>query len=158
MELLDWVRQADNRPDYQKRLVVWLTHVYHFPAHQIATMLGISKQAVWLWLGQYNRQGPGSLTRPGRGGRRWGFLSLDQEGELLAAFQEQAQSGKVLTARHLHARVSRAVGKEVSLGYVYRLLHRHRWRKLGPRPRHVKTDPTVQQAFKKTFRSSCRRP
>ncbi|MFA5863953.1 MAG: winged helix-turn-helix domain-containing protein [Phycisphaerae bacterium] len=45
-----------------------------------------------------------------------------------------AQSGKVLTARQLHAQANRAVGREVSVAYVYRLLHRHDWRKLGPRP------------------------
>jgi hypothetical protein len=52
MELLDWVRQAEAHTDYQKRLAVWLTHLYQFPAHQIATILGVSIQAVWLWLGQ----------------------------------------------------------------------------------------------------------
>jgi transposase len=157
IELLEWVRQAEARSDYQKRLAVWLTHLYHFPAHQIATMLGVSTQAVWLWLGQYNRQGPERLNRPGRGGRRWGFLSLEQEDELLTMFRDHAQSGKVLTARQLHAQVNRAVGREVSLAYVYRLLHRHDWRKLGPRPRHVKADPAVQEAFKKTSRTSSRK-
>jgi hypothetical protein len=38
----------------------------------------------------------------------------------------------------------------VSLAYVYRLLHRHGWRKLGPRPRHPKAQPAVQERFKKT--------
>ena len=49
------------------------------------------------------------------------------------------------------------VFKEVSLAYVYRLLRRHQWRKLGPRPRHVKADPEAQEAFKKNSRSSSRK-
>ena len=53
----------------------------------------------WLWIGQYNRQGPAGLQRKGRGGRRWAFLTLDQEQDLLATLQEQAGQGKVLTAR-----------------------------------------------------------
>lgn len=157
IELLAWVRQAETRGDYQKRLTVWLTHLYQYPAHQIAAMLAVSTQAVWLWLGQYNRQGPGSLTPSKRGGRRWGFLSLAQETDLLTAFHEQAHAGKVLTARQLQAQVNRVVGRDVSLAYVYRLLHRHDWRKLGPRPRHVKADPAVQETFKKTSRTSSRK-
>ena len=57
------------------------------------------------------------------------------ERELLAALQEQAGRGQVLAAKQIHGRVRQAVGKKVSLDYVYRLLHRHGWRKLGPRDR-----------------------
>jgi hypothetical protein len=33
---------------------------------------------------------------------------------------------------------------------VYRMLDRHGWRKLVPRPRHPKADVAAQAAFKKT--------
>jgi transposase len=154
LELLEWVRAGESRAAYQRRLAVWLTYLRHFPAHEVATLLGVSTPAVWRWLSQYNRQGPAGLTRRGRGGRRWAFLTLDQERALLAALQEQAGRGQVLTAKQIHGRVRQAVGKKVSLDYVYRLLHRHAWRKLGPRPRHVKGDPHAQAEFKKNSRSS----
>jgi hypothetical protein len=32
---------------------------------------------------------------------------------------------------------------------IYNLLHRHRWRKLMPRPFHPKRDVAAQNAFKK---------
>jgi transposase len=41
------------------------------------------------------------------------------------------------------------VGAPVSTAYLYDLLHRHQWRKVMPRPRHVRADPDVQEAFKK---------
>jgi transposase len=94
------------------------------------------------------------LARRGRGGRRWAFLTLDQERELLAALQAEAGRGQVLTAKQIHGRVRQAVGKKVSLDYVYRLLHRHGWRKRDPRSRHVKADPQAQAEFKKNFRNS----
>jgi hypothetical protein len=50
--------------------------------------------------------------------------------------------------------VSQAVGHEVSLGYIYALLKRHRWRKLGPRPRHVKAKREIQEEFKKNYPTS----
>jgi transposase len=33
---------------------------------------------------------------------------------------------------------------------IYRLLERHGWRKVMPRPRHPKADVAAQAAFKKT--------
>jgi hypothetical protein len=61
-----------------------------------------------------------------------------------------------LTVRQMHRRLCQRTGKEVSLGYVYRLLHRHQWRKLGPRPRHVQAHPQAQEDLKKNSRKSSR--
>ena len=40
--------------------------------------------------------------------------------------------------------------KAVARSTVYRLLERHGWRKIVPRPRHPKADVAAQAAFKKT--------
>ena len=72
----------------------------------------------------------------------------------MQSFAERAQRGEVMTAKQLVPEVRKAVGKEVSLGYVYNLLGRHGWRK--PRPRHVKAAPEAQEAFKKNFPPSSR--
>jgi len=42
------------------------------------------------------------------------------------------------------------VGKPVAPSTIYRLLERHGWRKVVPRPRHPKTNRAGQAAFKKT--------
>lgn len=157
-ELAVWVREASTRAAYQRRLAVWLTHLGSYPAWQVAEMLQVSRQAVWLWIGQYNKLGPEGLEREGRGGRRWGYLSWAQEQDLLAGLHEAAQRGEVLTAKALKPRIEEAAGREVSLDYVYRLLRRHAWRKLGPRPRHIKADEDTRQAFKKNSQSSSSKP
>lgn len=143
-ELASWVQGAPDKSAYQKRLSIWLTHVGPFHAQKVADLLRVSKQAVWRWVGQYNREGPGGFSRQGRGGRRWAFLGLEEEAALLSKIEQRALKGEVLTAKGVWAEVTKAVGREVSLDYVYRLLHRHGWRKLAPRPRHPKTDPAVQ--------------
>jgi transposase len=151
------VREACNRDQYQKRLAIWLTFIGPFHAHQVATLLGVSKQAVWLWVGQYNRHGPKALARQGRGGRRWAYLSWEQEEAFLAGLREGAQKGRVLTASQMRSQLCQATGKPVSLGYVYRLLHRHRWPVTGPRFRRAKSNPQRQEAFGKNFSSSSRK-
>ena len=49
----------------------------------------------------------------------------------------------------IRAELTAAIGLEVSLAYVYRLLRRHGWRKLAPRPRHVRARAEAQVEFKK---------
>ena len=156
-ELLVWIREAADRETYQKRLAIWLTKIGPFHAHEVARMLGVSKQAVWLLVGQYNKEGPEGLVRQGRGGRRWSLLSSPQEEALLGAFEKMALEGEWITAKQMLPEICRVTGEEVSLAYVYRLLQRHQWRKLGPRPRHVKADPQAQEEFKKNSRPSSRR-
>ena len=156
-DLQAWVREARGRDEYQRRLAIWLTYLGPFPAHHVATLLGVSKQAVWLWVSQYNRRGPQGLERAGRGGRRWAYLSWEEEVAFLASLQERAQKGQILTVRQIHRQLCQRAGKEVSLGYLYRLLHRHHWRKLGPRPRHVQANPQTQHEFKKNSRKSSKK-
>lgn len=153
-QLLAWMQEARSREEYQRRLAIWLALLEPWPAHRIARAIGVSEPAIWKWVGQYNRQGPVGLERQGRGGRRWAFLSLDQEIALLAEAQEEASAGKILTAKHLLPKVEKALGHEVSVDYVYALLRRHQWRKIDPRPKHPKGDAMAREAFKKTPRRS----
>jgi len=110
-DLQTWVRQGRGRDQYQRRLAIWLTHIGPFPAHRVATLLGVSKQAVWAWVSQYNRHGPQGLERQGRGGRRWGYLSWEDEQDFLASLRERAQQGQILTARQIHRRRKRSLRK-----------------------------------------------
>jgi transposase len=117
----------------------------------VADLLVVSTQAVWKWVGEYNMHGPSSLDRKGRGGRRWGLMTLEEERAFLAQHLAQAEAGDLLTAKQLHPALCKALGQDVSMDYVYKLLHRHEWRKLTPRPHHAKQDPAVAAAFKKNF-------
>lgn len=62
-----------------------------------------------------------------------------------------AKQGKVVIARTIRERVEKELGKKVSKDYTYDLLHRHGWRKISPRPRHPKGDPSLQEEFKKNY-------
>jgi len=148
-ELAAWLDDAPDKGAYQKRLAIWLTHVGGLHAERVAELLHVSKQAVWLWVGQYNRQGPEGLARTGRGGRRWGFLTWAEEAALLGRLSAGAVSGQWLSVRQIRAELTAAIGREVSLAYVYRLLRRHGWRKLAPRPRHVRARAEAPAEFKK---------
>jgi hypothetical protein len=49
------------------------------------------------------------------------------------------------------------IGHDVDDSTIYRLLNRHGWRKLMPRPRHPQADPQAQEQFKKNFQRRWKR-
>ena len=81
-----------------------------------------------------------------------GTLSYTRDG----AFEIDAQ-GRLVTARSLKARYESRVGHAVPDSTVYRLLARHQWRQVLPRPKHPKDNPRARAAFKKTSGQGGRR-
>jgi len=124
-QMFQWLREAPDQSSYQRRLAIWLTHTGRLHAHKVAAILGVSTQAVWLWIRQFNAQGPGGLDRAGRGGRRWALLSLDDETLIIdRAIAQTSTPGQPLVLR-LRRLIERQLARKVSPSYVYRLLARH---------------------------------
>jgi transposase len=151
-EMMVWIREAPTKEAYRHRLAVWLTYIGPFHAQRVAELLAVSVPSVWHWVKEYNKHGPSGLEGPGRGGRRWGFLSWSEEQALLQSFYLRAGKGEIITAKKIYKNICEQLKREVSLDYVYRLMHRHGWRKIGPRSRHPKTNPEGQALFKKNSR------
>ena len=76
----------------------------------------------------------------------------------MAPFFEQARVGSISTAAQIKQAFEAQVGHEVAESTIYRLLDRHGWRKLVPRPVHPKADPAEQATFKKTAQRPSRPP
>ena len=151
-QLVAWVKESPDKAAYQRRLAIWLTYAGPFAAHRVAELLAVSTQAVWKWVGEYNALGPSGLERKGRGGRRWGLMTLDQERAFLGRHLAKAESGHLPTARQLSSALSKKLSQEVSIDYIYALLRRHQGRKLTPRPHHARQDQGPAEAFKKNSR------
>jgi transposase len=94
----------------------------------------------------------------GRGGRRFGLMSLEEEVKLLEELKPEAEKGRVIGAFAVRRQVENKLGKKVSKDYPYDLLHRHGWRKVVPRPEHPKADKKKQEDFKKTLRNCWKAP
>lgn|SRR5512144_163859 len=124
------------------------------PARVLATRLGMNPQAVRNLLSAYRYRGVGGVETPGRGQRQRAYLSLEEEQRLLHGFRQASRAGQVSTAQGIKAALESAVGHPVAKSTVYRLLKRHHWRKVTPRPAHPKANPEQQQAFKKTLLST----
>ncbi len=125
-------------------------------AEEIARHCGVSKGMVHQVISTSNRFGVGAIETPGKGGRRHQYLTFSEEKEFLAPLFTQAESGKIATVGQIQRAYEATVGHKVDESTIYRLLNRHGWRKLMPRPRHPQADLQEQEEFKKTLKPRLR--
>ncbi|MBE9193737.1 winged helix-turn-helix domain-containing protein [Gloeocapsopsis crepidinum LEGE 06123] len=134
----------------QKWLIIYNAMVDPREAQEIALHTGTSVWTVHKVISKYNRYGAAAIETVGKGGRRNCYLSWQQEQEFLAPFFEQASLGEITTVAVIQKSFEERIGEVVDAATIYRLLQRHGWRKLVPRPHHPKGDLSEQEEFKKT--------
>lgn len=140
---------------YRKRWrIIYHALVDPQPAEVIALHCGVAKDTVHKLISRYNRFGIAAIETPGKGGRKRFYLSLEQEKQFLEPFVERAKSGSIVTCAEIHSAYESRVERNVDESTIYRLLARHGWRKIVPRPKHPKADRQKQEAFKKTSHHS----
>ena len=93
------------------------------------------------------------VDTPGHGQRQRAYLSLEAERALLARFDKESAAGHLSTDRAIKTALEKHVGHRVAKTTAYRLLKRHQWRKVVPRPHHPEGTVEKQEAFKKTSRT-----
>lgn len=144
------LRQATTFAQYQRIQCVLIRATLGSTAAQIARLLGWSTGSVHVLHSRWASEGEAVFDVRARGGRHRQNLSVEQERALLAPFVERAGMGNTLKVAEIQRAYEQQVGRKVAPSTVYRLLDRHGWRKLMPRPRHPKADVAAQGAFKKT--------
>lgn len=120
---------------------------------QTAALLGVSRASVPRLQARF-RQSMQTGTSPPRnwGGRRRELMPLDEEKKFLEPWELQAKDGSILVVSVIRAALAQHLGRPVKASVVYRLLDRHGWRKVAPDTHHPKSDPAVQEEWKKNFR------
>ncbi len=136
-------------------------------ADEIALHTGVSATTVHRVIARYNRLGPATIEQSGpatieqsaKGGRHHEYLTIEQEQAFLQPFFARAERGEIATVEQIQQAYEEQVQHEVHVNTIYRLLHRHGWRKLAPRARHPKANQEEQAAFqKKTSSKRSRQP
>lgn len=148
--LAERLKRAKSHSEYQRIQCVLIRATLGSSAAQIAQLLGWSTATVHVMHSRWAKEGESIFDVRARGGRHHQYLTPEQEQELLAPFVERAQAGGMLTVTEVQQAYQERSGKEVARSTIYRLLGRHGWRKVVPRPRHPKADLAAQAAFKKT--------
>jgi transposase len=128
------------------------------PSTEIARTLDVGTRSVQEWVRRYNQGGVEALRRrSGQGRPCW--LSKEQRARLCDRIDAGArEQDQVCTLRgaDIQRLIQGEFGKLYRLNGIYDLLHRLGYSCLMPRPKHRKSDPQAQSAFKKTSSSRWR--
>jgi transposase len=119
-----------------------------YASKQIAEIADCSEGLVKKVVSDYGREGLASILRGTFGGNHRN-LSYVEETALLEPFLREAEKGQILIVSDIHKAYEAAVGRTVPPSTVYRMLDRHNWRKVMPRPRHPKANLEEQETYKK---------
>jgi hypothetical protein len=139
--------QATSIVDYRKSLSVILVAELGLNADHVAGILGTSRRTVFR--DRVNMRNQDDPSKNSWGGRRHCSMTVVEEREFLAHWEAKATSGGVLTVPPIHAALVERLGRDTPMSTTYRLLARHGWRKVQPDTRHPKSDPALQDEFKK---------
>jgi transposase len=156
VEIKEKIDTAPNARCQQKWMIVYNALVFPRPAVEIAQHTATSLRTVHQVISDYNRLGAAAIETPGRGGRRNQYLSWEEEVVFLEPFISDSAQGWLTTIQSIHQAFEQRVGEAVHASTIYRLLERHGWRKVMPRPYHPDGDKQAQETFKKTFPCWCK--
>jgi transposase len=142
--------EAASVDDLRCAQAVLLPVMFDATLEDTAAALGVGRATVVRLQARMRR----SLAKPTEaqpkwGGRRRASMSIEAEREFLAPWAKQSEDGGVLVVSPLRAALAQELGRAVAASVVYRMLARHGWRKVAPDTRHPKSDPLVQEAWKK---------
>ena len=102
---------------------------------EIKEVVGFCEQYITEMVSKYMKDGMSSILADRRtsNNRR---MSYAEESKFLEQFEELADAGQILTVNIIHEKFDEVTGKSNNQSTIFRLLKRHGWRKVKPRPRH----------------------
>ena len=122
---------------------------------EIAEATGYHPQRITQLVTEVMKNGIESILKDRRTSNNY-RMTYSQETEFLGQFVEMAENGQLVTVAPILEKYEEATGKKSNTTSIYRLLKRHRWRKLTPRPKHPKAASVEEQDRQKKLNLSWR--
>ena len=145
------LKSAVSKEEFQRVQAVLLRMELGLRAAEIGKILGLNTASIWRIHSRYFKEGNAIFKGTPHGGRYRENLSNAQEQNLLKPFLKKAEKSGMLIVASIHRAYEQEIGHRVPASTIYRMLERHGWRKIAPRPSHPKADPEAQTSFKKTL-------
>ena len=120
---------------------------------EIADATGYHMQRITQLVTEVFKNGLDSILQDGRTSNNY-RMTFGQETEFLKQFEEMAETGQLVTVEPILKKYEEATGKKSNTTSIYRLLKRHGWRKLRPRPKHPKAASIEEQDRQKKLKLS----
>ena len=106
-------------------------------ANEVAEATGFHAGSVTRLVAKYRDHGIEAIVGNHYGGNHRN-MSTEEEAAILSPFKERAEKGELVEISEITKAYQSAVAHPVSSAQIYRVLHRHGWRKVMPRSKHPK--------------------
>lgn len=150
-EIRQMLKRAKNKWEHRRIQCVLLRVAQKMTAEKTGEIVGIHTASVWRIWSRYLRGGMKAVIGEKRGGRYRATLTEKEEEAILKPFKKRAADGQIVTIREVYEALCRKSGRKNAPSTIYRLLHRHGWRKVMPRLQHPKGNKREQENFKVFF-------
>ena len=143
------LKKVKTKTHFQRVQCIWLRASLGLSSQDVSVAISWNVSSVRHLQARYLKEGETVLQASRRGGRYRANMTSDEENTLLSSFVEKSARGEVLIVSEIKRAYEKAVGHTVPKSTIYRILARHGWRKITPRPHHPKADVPLQEEFKK---------
>jgi len=155
--LTERIQSTQDKTEFMKLQAMYLYTIESLPAKNIAQAIGKTPGIIYQWAHRLKKFGLDAFQLKPRGGRKWAYMSLEEEVALLEELQQDATKGLVVISKIVRNKAEEKLGRPVSADYAEDLLKRHDWRKIMPRPKHPKSTLEQQEEFKKKLQNSSKK-
>ena len=138
-----------NKMDYRRLLILRAAEDKSRTNSDLARDFQVSVSMVGHLLSEYFKNGLSSILTHVVGGNHRNLSKIKEE-EILRRFLERAEKGEILEVAQIRQEYEKELGRPVAASVIYRMLKRHKWRKVMPRSRHPqKASPEEIESYKK---------
>ncbi len=141
--------ETNDLNSYKRIQCIFFRAKFDYSADLITKITGYKLQTVRNIHSAFLKYGLQALEINKKGGRNNELLTLTEEKKLITKFEDRAKEGGIIEISKIHETYEKIVGKKVAKSTTYRMLDRHNWRKITPRPTHPKSSLGVMENFKK---------
>lgn len=146
---IEEAKKKNRDKQIDKRLTVLLLRCEGMKQIEIVKITGFVRSNVCNIISKYFKEGISSIAEKHYKANHCN-MTAEEEKKFLKPYEEQAKQGHILCVKEMEMAYEAKVGHKISSGQIYRLLHRHNWRKVMPRSKHPKkASKEVIEASKK---------
>lgn len=154
-EILQADKTATKKRECKRLVILKLRAVDKKTSTEISQLVGYIPSSIDRIISRYFKNGINDILGEQRKGGNKRYLKKDEETQFLEQFSSSAEKGQMLIISDIKVAYEKSVEKEVSNSMIYRMLSRHKWRKVMPRSQHPKkADAQAIEAYKKNQRES----
>ena len=152
---LEAARKTNKDKNIENRIKAILLRANGINRSEVAKQTGFSASHVTKLTALYQNKGLSAIVENHYAGNHRN-LSYEEEEELLNPFKEKAEAGQIVEVSEILRAYEAKLGRtfEKDHGRIYRVLERHRWRKIMPRSKHPRkaNDEAIKASKKLTQR------